>query len=87
MVGVSSRNFRNASDRNHLKRLIREAYRKNKHMLYAWLDEQQVSCNLSIIYIGKGKADYSVVEKKIIVLINRLISELEVHVHQNNTKS
>ena len=87
MIGISRKNFRNASDRNHLKRLIREAYRKNKQVLNSYLNEHNAACDFSIIYIGKSKADYSVVEKKIIVLIKRLISEFEVHLHQNNKQS
>ncbi|MDT8392655.1 MAG: ribonuclease P protein component [Bacteroidales bacterium] len=87
MIGVSRKSFRNASDRNHLKRLCREAYRRNKHSLYKHLEEHELSCNFSIVYIGKSKADYSVIEKKIIILIQRLISELEIYSHQNKTRS
>ena len=33
VVSVPKRNFRHAVDRNHIKRLFREAYRKHKHLL------------------------------------------------------
>lgn len=87
MISISRRNFRNASDRNHLKRLCREAYRKNKHPLNSFLKENEISCDFSIVYIGKSKSEYSLVEKKIITLLNRLISELEIQLHQNNKSS
>lgn len=87
MISISRRNFRNASDRNHLKRLCREAYRKNKSLLNSFLQENDLNCDFAIIYVGKSKAEYSVVEKKIIMLLNRLISELEIVLHQNNSSS
>jgi len=32
-VSVSKRNFKKAVDRNHIKRLLRESYRKNKYLV------------------------------------------------------
>jgi ribonuclease P protein component len=87
MISVSKKNFRKAADRNHMKRLCREAYRKNKHVLIEFLEEKEVRCDFSLIYIGRDPEGYSTVEKKIITLIKRLISELELHLHQNTTSS
>ena len=33
-VSVSKRNFKKAVDRNFIKRLMRESYRKNKYIVY-----------------------------------------------------
>ncbi len=79
LIGVSRKNFRKAVERNHLKRLVREVYRKNKYLLYQYLEDRHSSCDFSVIYIGKTEEDYSVIEKKIIILLQRLISELESH--------
>ena len=87
LIGASQKNFRKAVERNHIKRLSREAYRKNKHLLYEYLEDRDISCYLSMIYIGKSQEEYSVIEKKIIVLLKRLISELELHLHQNTPSS
>ncbi len=86
LISVSKRNFRKAVERNHLKRICREAYRKNKYLLYEFLEQNNLQCDLSLVYIGKKSDDYSQIEKKIIILINRLISELELHKHQNKSK-
>lgn len=87
LISVSKKHFRNASERNDMKRLIREAYRTNKHILYEFLEEKGIQCDFSIIYIAKEAEAYSELEKKIIKLLNRLISELELHLHQNNPTS
>ena len=76
LLSVSKKNFRKAVERNHLKRLCREAYRKNKYILYDYLDDRAISCNFSLVYIGQKQEEYSVVEKKIITSLERLISEI-----------
>lgn len=78
LIGVSSKNFRKAVDRNHLKRQSKEAYRKNKYFLYEYLEDRGINCNFSMIYIGKKQEEYSVIDRKIITLLKRLISELEL---------
>jgi ribonuclease P protein component len=77
LIGVSKKNFRKAVERNRLKRVIREAYRKNKSVLYQYLEDRHSYCDFSVIYIGKTEEEYSVIEEKIIILLARLISELE----------
>lgn len=87
LISVSKKNFRKAIQRNQIKRLCREAYRKNKHLLNDFLEEHEIKCDFSIIYTAKNAETYSVIEKKIIILIQRLISELEIHLHQNTSTS
>jgi len=87
LIGVSRKNFRKAVERNQVKRVIREAYRKNKYILYDYLEEREISCNFSIIFIGRSKPDHSVAEKKIIDIIKRLISELEYQSDHNKSTS
>lgn len=77
LIGVSRKNFRKAAQRNQVKRLCREAYRKNKYFLYEYLNDREVNCNFSLIYIGKTKEKYTNIEEKIIEVIKRLISEIE----------
>lgn len=53
-VSVPKRNFKKAVDRAHLKRLMREAYRKNKYLG----NTEGKSFALMFIYVGKKKEDY-----------------------------
>lgn len=80
---VSKRKFKRAVNRNHLKRLMREAYRKNKHLLYEALTEQQKYLALGIIYTGKEVLSYQEIELKIKAAILRLKHDIENKGHKS----
>ena len=75
MITVSSRNFRKATDRNKIKRLIREAYRKNKNIIYEHLQKTSGKIAIILIYSGKIIIPYSKIESKIILILQRLVKE------------
>ncbi len=72
-VGVSTRNFKHAVDRNRIKRLTREAYRLQKAPFQELLQSKQLVIALFFIYTGKELPAYEVVSEKIAVILNRLI--------------
>src|SRR4026207_2337321 len=57
-VGVSSKNFKRAVDRNRIKRLIREAYRLQKNILQEKLKEKNLSMKVFFIFTGKELPEY-----------------------------
>ena len=71
-ISVPKRSFAKAVDRNTLKRRIREAYRKNKQLLYGVLQEKNLSIALMVIYTAKEELPYQEIEKKMIVSLNKL---------------
>ena len=72
LISVSKRNFKKAVDRNKLKRLIREAYRKNKYMLSATTNNNNGSLLIGLLYTEKTILPYSEIERKIILILQRL---------------
>ncbi|MGI4835912.1 MAG: ribonuclease P protein component [Janthinobacterium lividum] len=74
LISVSKRTFKRAVDRNRLKRLIREAYRLNKHRLLEAAGGHPVAV-LGILYTGKEKSELLLIEKKLISGFTRLLAE------------
>lgn len=77
MVSVSKKKFKRAIDRNKIKRLIREGYRKNKYLIYDYLKPTQKQYALAIIFIGDKIVPYSFIEEKIIVSLTSLCEQLK----------
>jgi len=77
LISVPKRKFKRAVDRNLLKRRMREAYRKNKELLYEFLRENGKSCVLALLYVSNEIASYNEIEEKIILALERCKSEYE----------
>lgn len=73
LISVPKRSFSKAVDRNKIKRLIKEAYRRNKIILYDWLNINEKQLLIALIYTGKTIPDYKEVEKKLILILQTLI--------------
>lgn len=71
---ISKKGFRHAVRRNLIKRRIREAYRKNKQVLYEFLEEKNIQITLLIIFRGNEVPDYNSIEKSVIHMRDRLIN-------------
>jgi len=70
VLSIPKRLFKKAVDRNRLKRLTREAYRKNKNLLIDNLKNKKT--HLMFIYTSKTMIDYVEMEGKIIAALQRL---------------
>lgn len=70
---VSKRGFRLAVTRNLIKRRMREAYRKNKKILYDHLLSQNIQIAFVVILKGNSVPDYMTIEKAVRETINKLI--------------
>jgi ribonuclease P protein component len=73
MVAVPKKKFKRAVDRNRLRRLIRESYRLNKHLLTEMIMTSTIGLHIGFIYIGdKADISYIEMEKPMIGCLQRL---------------
>lgn len=75
---VPRRNFRRAVDRNRIKRLMREVYRKNKGDLYSLLNENQMQYALLFVYTGKALPTYDEVRTKITLTLQHFAENIKI---------
>jgi len=72
LIGVPAKIHRKAVVRNHLKRHIREAYRKNKNLLYSFVQGIDARLLVAFIYTAKPILSSQEIEQKIIVSLQKL---------------
>ena len=75
-VGVSSKHFKKAVQRNRIKRLLREAYRTEKQPLHVYLNNNNRHLSLFLLFVDKVMPQYDVLKEKMKLCIRRLIHEL-----------
>ena len=71
-----AKTFKKAVDRNRIKRLIKEAYRLQKHSLSAQLSTTNQQLLLFFIYTGKEIPDQPLVMEKINAALEKLSETL-----------
>ena len=71
-VSVSKRNFKKAVDRNYFKRILRETYRLNKHLLIDNLDQPY---SFMFFYQTKDRLSYDEINTKTIHLFEKFIAQ------------
>jgi ribonuclease P protein component len=76
-VTASSRNFKHAVDRNRIKRLLREAYRHQKHELIQVTEAKGLQVSVFFIYLDKTLPTFEMLDDKMRYCLKRLRKILE----------
>lgn len=73
-VSVSKKYFKQAVDRNYFKRVLRETYRLNKHILIDNLDKKYA---FMFFYQTKERLTYQEINTKTIQLFEKFVQQLK----------
>lgn len=73
-VSVSKKNFKHAVDRNYFKRILRETYRLNQHLLRENLTQPYI---FMFFYQTKDRLTYAEIEQKTIQLFEKWVIEIQ----------
>jgi len=74
---VSTRNFKHAVDRNRIKRLGREAYRMNKHILLNAMKDKDLLIHLFFVYTDRTLPTFKLVQQKMVLSLHKMVSMAE----------
>lgn len=72
-VSVSKKHFKKAVDRNYFKRILRETYRLNKHLLIDGLDKTYA---FMFFYQTKERLKYDEINTKTIQLFEKFLHQI-----------
>jgi len=72
LISVSKKKFKRAVHRNRIKRLIREAYRLNKHLLIEELKKNNLKIAIVFNYSLSEIADFNTISASVVKIFGKI---------------
>ncbi len=72
LISVPRKKIRKATDRNRIKRLTREAYRKNKHLLLDATAQFDKNVQFAVVFLSDQLSGHELIETKMKQLLLKL---------------
>lgn len=72
LVSVPKKRFHDAVDRNHVKRQLREAYRKHKHALIEQMAERGQGLLIAFVYVSPQIEPTDYIERRMQRLLDKI---------------
>lgn len=76
LISVSKKRFRHAIDRNRMKRLVREAYRLNKHILWDVAEDKGYRLVVAFVCITDQLPTFRSVNKSMVKALTQISESL-----------
>ncbi len=73
---IPSKRIKTAVNRNYLKRIMREIYRKNKYILHNHLNTHSVY--ITFIFLTKEVIDYKEMETNLLLLLHQILEKYQL---------
>jgi ribonuclease P protein component len=78
MFVVPKKKFRRANKRNYIRRVMKEVFRENKHLIHTSLENSDRKVQMAILFLGQDMPDFSFIKSKmeeILVDCSRYLSK------------
>jgi ribonuclease P protein component len=80
VISAPKRTFKNAFQRNRIKRLCKEAIRMNKQILEEPLINKKITLGICLIYSAKEELAVELLNRKTQKLFNKIIDDLDENI-------
>jgi ribonuclease P protein component len=77
LVAASKKQFKRAVVRNYHKRLLRENYRLNKHIINDFLADKNFGLDIALSIVSSEKQNFSIISVKIIEILKKIVVNLQ----------
>lgn len=77
LISVPKKRFRRAVKRNRVKRQVREAYRRNKHILLDVAQQKNLHLTMAVIWLADELCTSTEIERCMVNLLQRLSERLQ----------